>query len=149
MIVRTTVALLVLGAILVATVATTQKTESDPKKLTESMQGEWTVASMTKEEHPEVKDLAITVRIDGNKMTTLAKAQVGAVATYTIDTTTTPFAFDMKRTEGDDDYPPAKGIIRVEKDKLVICSAIGEGERPKEFRATKGTILMVLERAKK
>src|SRR5438270_122834 len=120
MIVRITVALLVLGAILVATITTTQKTETDPKKLTESMQGDWAVASMTKEELPEVKDLGITVRVEGNKMTTRAKGQVGAVATFTIDTTTTPFAFDMKRDEGDEDVKPAKGIIKVEKDKFVI-----------------------------
>ena len=124
-------------------------TGNDPKKSTGSLIGEWDLTSVTKEGGPEIKGPSpVKAIIDGNKWTMKMGEQENTVF-LTINSTEMPATMDVKRDVDGEAAIPGKGIWKLDGEELTMCFAIGEGERPKDFKPAQNNIVMVFQRAKK
>jgi uncharacterized protein (TIGR03067 family) len=73
-------------------------------------------------------------------------------AGYRIDTTKTPIAFDLTPKNGPPDMKVIQGILKIERDELVICFSAGpNAARPTDFQSGQdgATMVMYLRRVKK
>lgn len=125
--------------------------DNPPKKSdADAIQGEWKITYF--EEQGEVDppqnykttrwnfgDGKLTINVDGKAVTE---------GKYQLDPTQKPPHIDAKYSDEE-----APGIYKLEGDTLTICAPAfrGKGERPKEFKAPKGSRLMLIkfERVKK
>jgi uncharacterized protein (TIGR03067 family) len=133
-------------------VACAASAREEPKKATppEALKGEWKINSY---EHTgaklEIDPVKSRAAFEGDKFTlrlSIGGEEKTAVSTFTADEKADPKALDVS--------PPdrkfvAKAIWKIEKDTLTICFAVGGDERPKDFKPSKETSVLVLERVKK
>ena len=134
---------LAVGLLLAADEPKKDKTDRD------KLQGTWQPVSV--EQGGKAKeDKEHRLLFDGDTFTIKKGDQVFAKGTFKVDPDKKPKAIDFMITEGDEKGKTARGIYKLEGDKLTWCSAQpGQNDRPKEF-ATKDTqnLLVVLQRAK-
>jgi uncharacterized protein (TIGR03067 family) len=130
------------------TAATSFTTRADDKKPSE-LEGTWKLKSMVKEGKPEEKGVGmIEFTFSGGNLT-MNIPNGGDPVKFTTDPKAKPATLDMTVGRKEVKTRVVKGIYKIEKDTLTICGALDDGERPKEFKATKDNVLMVLERVKK
>jgi uncharacterized protein (TIGR03067 family) len=122
----------------------------DVKKELASLQAEWTMGSMEtrgkKAADAQVKLSRLTIK--GDKWIVKIGGGKGvepAGSTMTIDPSKKPKTLDLKGTRS-----ASKGIYKLEGDTLTLCRVTGKAERPKEFKTTaESGILVVWKRVKK
>jgi uncharacterized protein (TIGR03067 family) len=139
------VAFLVGGTL--ALVAATARAED--KRGAKSLEGTYTLVSGEEDGKaiPEERIKGGIVRFTADKITGTDKDKKEFfAATYTLDTTKTPWAIMMKSTApkaGD-----APGLVKKDGDTLTIVYALPGGEAPKELKAGPKQHLFVLKAAK-
>lgn len=124
---------------------------ADAKAELEKLQGVWKVTAAQRdgvEVPPSVRE-ALTIEIQGNKMTIKSTDVVNVVSEITLDASQKPASVTLKQVEPKA-APEAKGIYDVTADRLRLCWARQGGERPKEFASKAGskTVLFELTRKK-
>ena len=119
----------------------------------EKLQGEWVLAGLEVREEsvPAGKLAGTTLVIKKDTYTTLVKKKEYPV-TFTLDPKQDPKHIDML-VPGDDGTPQlAKGIYRIEGDKLIVCRGQAPGgDRPRNFvsSATDDVFVVTWERKAK
>ncbi len=138
----------VAAVVLLALVATPVRSEDDPKKAAESLQGEWKVVSFNKggEDTPKEELEKAKFVFVGEKLTITFNNR-DETATFTVDPKAKPLAIDI--TPAGKKEKVVKGIYKLEKDTLSICFGPDGADRPTEFKGTKKSSLIVVERVKK
>jgi uncharacterized protein (TIGR03067 family) len=130
-----TAAILTLAAGLVATAAAQEK-KDDP------LAGKWEVESVVRE-GKEDDGLKGAIRVhDMGRYLVEPKEGSKAVkveGTYILDTAKTPPTIDMKPTTGRYKDKTLKGIYKISENKLVICFAEPDKDRPKDFESKPGS----------
>jgi uncharacterized protein (TIGR03067 family) len=113
------------------------------------LQGEWKLISMEasgkKKSDDALKDSKVVIKDDG------WLSPGGIQFTFKIDPTKDPKHLDLSGSPGggglDMTWP---GIYKIEGETLTFCRSLGApGQRPSEFKAGEGIVLMVLKRAGK
>ena len=123
----------------------------DAKQELDKLQGEWTLVSteVGGKKRPDTENAVSKLTISENQwVVTYRDSPSTARATIEIDPSKDPKTIDLTfRGEKE----PARGIYKLEGDTLTVCyNATVGGERPKEFKTTQETgVLVVLKRAKK
>jgi len=115
--------------------------------------GKWVVESVTRDGKAN-DGLKGAAREHGDGKYTLtpaagSKAQP-TTGTYTIDTTKTPVAIDMKPKGGTYDGKTLQGIVKVDGDTMTIAFAEPGKDRPTKFESAEGSgvVLAVHKKAK-
>jgi uncharacterized protein (TIGR03067 family) len=116
----------------------------------EKLQGEWVLVGLEVREAtvPAEKLAGTTLVIRKDKYTTVVKKKEYPV-TFTLDPTKDPKHIDMLIPDAAGKPQPAKGIYKLDGDKLVICRGQAPGgERPRNFvsSATNDTFVVTWER---
>jgi uncharacterized protein (TIGR03067 family) len=122
----------------------------DAKQELDKLQGEWTLVSseVGGKKRPDTENALSKLTISENQwVVTYRDSPSTARATIEIDPSKDPKTIDLTfRGEKE----PARGIYKLEGDTLTVCYGTVGGERPKEFKTTQETgVLVVLKRAKK
>jgi uncharacterized protein (TIGR03067 family) len=118
----------------------------------QSLQGEWQVAEFTRDGRAwEVKELEGAKAVFKGSIFTITIGQRADETTFTLDPKTSPATINFMKTDPKFQGRVMSGIFKLEGDKLTICSAHEDAERPKEFKSAEKsrTCLFVLERVKK
>ena len=111
----------------------------DPKKVLESLQGEWKLTGLVKNGIPEQKGrLAVSRLTVSNSNMTIDDGVTKPEATFTIDPTANPPTIDIKLPGNAGNSQIGKGIYKLEKDQLTICFGLNSADRPTEFKSEKG-----------
>jgi uncharacterized protein (TIGR03067 family) len=133
----TTHALLIWAALL-PTAADAPANDANAKDLAK-MQGDWMVASITRDGRKLSDDEAQTLfrTVTGNKYTIFNFNKPVSKGTFKIDSTKTPKTIDSTPAGGKS--PPVLGIYQFEGDKLKICNALPGAPRPTSFDAKEGS----------
>ena len=132
-------------AISVAIVALTmgsaaQKTKPAPAP---SLDGIWVVTSINGEEAPAGSP-ELTLTIKGDKYQQTLGGQVNERGTIKVDAAKKPMTIDLAISEGPDAGKAQLGIVEVTGDTIRLnLDAPGAGQRPADFAAKAGFILIV------
>jgi uncharacterized protein (TIGR03067 family) len=115
--------------------------------------GKWVIESVTRDGKAADALKGATREHGGGKYTITPAAGSKAQPTtgsYTVDTTKTPVAIDMKPKGGNYDGKTLHGIVKVEGDTMTIAFAEPGKERPTKFEsaAGSGVVLAVHKKAK-
>ena len=132
---------LLASAFLVLAVAGTHGRSADDakddavKRLKESLQGKLQMTARIQDGEPSEADLVKnrTVTFEGDKYIVRDGDNVIGELSYKVDPAKKPAWFEVTPEGGE----TAKGIIKLEGDKLTFCVALG-GDRPSEFKSEKG-----------
>src|SRR5262245_35936614 len=116
--------------------------------------GTWQVVPLDgaegdKDAQAAAKKLKLT--IEGDKYTVLSDGKVVEEGTLTIDPSKTPKTMDMKVTKGECTGRVVECIYRLDKDALLVATALPGKARPVNFEVTRdsGRTKLVREREKK
>jgi len=122
------------------------------KKELKKVEGTWALSSGEDKDEKVADDVLknASLTIEGNKHTFKIGDQTIA-GTHTIDPTTKPKTIDAAHTEGPFNGQTLLGIYKLEGDKLTVCLALPDKERPTEFttKLGTGTLLYTFKREKK
>jgi uncharacterized protein (TIGR03067 family) len=124
-----------------------------PKKPADTLPGLWEVLSVEGSAVLGSKPLRLHVKIEGEKWSFLRDDGTGKLTTSStylmaLDARAAPIALDLKRTADTD--PIAKGLIRVDGDRLQFIFTVGGLERPREVKLSGGReMLYTLKRVSK
>lgn len=139
---------LALGGVLLAD----DKADANKKDL-EKMQGDWALASMTRDgmKFPDEDAQALFRTVKGDHYTVSRYEKVVGKGTFTIDATKTPRTIDFLPETEKDKSRAIRGIYKFDGDKLTVCYAPAGKDRPTEFASKEGQMhtLMVWEREAK
>jgi len=116
------------------------------KKEMDKLQGTWKVVKAVKQggDAPEDERKKLQVVIVGDKLT--MKTKNGAETTpFVIDPSKKPATIDLTL----DETRTLQGIYELDKDALKICVGLSGEKRPGEFKSTRESTLLILEREKK
>ena len=120
------------------------------KQELDKLQGEWTCVSseVRGKKRPDTLNAQCKLTIGENQwVVTYRDSPSGARATIEIDPSKDPKTIDLTFRGGDE---PSPGIYKLEGDTLTVCYGTAGGERPKEFKTTQETgLLVVWKREKK
>lgn len=136
--------------------ATAAAAVADDKKPASELEGEWGATAIVKNGEPDDEDVTERkITFAGAKVTIdlQGRPEPGA---FTTDPKSKPAAIDVRPLDpkgnpvkvGDRELV-VKGIYKLEKGVLTLCFALEGGERPKEFKAAKGNLLVTLAATKK
>jgi uncharacterized protein (TIGR03067 family) len=117
----------------------------DPKKAAASLEGGYTIVSGEKagKAIPEAEIKGSIVRFTGDNILGTDKDKKEFFsATFTLDTSKTPWAIEM--TSKQPKEAKASGLIKKEGDTITIVYALPGGETPREFKTKEGQQLFVL-----
>jgi len=122
----------------------------DAKQEFDKLQGEWTLVSteVGGKKRPNTVNAVSKLTISENQwVVTYRDFASNARSTIEIDPSKDPKSIDLTfRGEKE----PARGIYKLEGDTLTVCYGTAGGERPKEFKTTQETgLLVVWKREKK
>ena len=123
----------------------------DAMKDEDKLQGEWTMVSMetlgVKHSEDDVKKYTLTIK--GDRWTVTNARTLSPGQTFKIDPSKDPKTLDLTIKLVNQERV-SKGIYKLDGDTLTICRTEENGERPKEFKTTaKSGILVVWKRANK
>ena len=123
----------------------------DAMKDEDKLQGEWTMVSMetlgVKHSEDDVKKYTLTIK--GDRWTVTNARTLSPGRTFKIDPSKEPKTLDLTIKLGNQEKV-SQGIYKLDGDTLTVCRTEDNGERPKEFKTTaKSGILVVWKRAKK
>lgn len=108
--------------------------------------GKWVIESVTRD-GKEAAPLKGAVREHKDGSYTLSPAKDSKAppsgGTYTLDTTKSPIAIDMKAKGGTYDGKTLLGIVKVDGDTMTICFAEPGKDRPTKFESTAGSGLVL------
>lgn len=135
-------------AVLAAFVAAPVRAEDDPKKVQESLQGEWKAVEFNigGKAAPLENIKGMKAVFKGNQLSIIMGKSEPEESTFTLNPKANPPEIDDKPAARD---IVMKGIYKLEKDKLILSFGLDGGDRPKEFKTGKGTLFLVFERVKK
>jgi uncharacterized protein (TIGR03067 family) len=124
---------------------------SGDKKEQEKLEGTWKSTSFTKSgKKEEDKQKGITATFKGDKVT-VKFGDKAMEATYTVDPTKKPKTMDVTAKMGDKKETLLM-VYELDGDTLTVSHFDGEmatKERPKNFEATKDTVVVTFKRDKK
>jgi uncharacterized protein (TIGR03067 family) len=124
-----------------------QADEAAIKKERAKFKGTWKVAKFESAKGEEDKGKDITFNFSDDGIVQMSKGDKSKKATYKLNPAAKPKEIDIQPDEGSGDKG-AKGIYEFTKDMLRLCFSDNETDRPKEFKAGVGTIIVTLEKAK-
>jgi len=119
----------------------------DAKKAAASLEGGYTIVSGEKagKAIPEGEIKGAVVRFTGDKILGTDKDKKEFFsATYTLDTSKTPWLIAMTSKTRDGKEATATGLIKKEGDTVTVVYALPGGEAPKDFKTREGQQLFVL-----
>jgi uncharacterized protein (TIGR03067 family) len=140
--------------ILVSSVAYADDPKDDVKAEMKKLAGTWQVVPLDGFEKDETAKAAakkLKIMIEGDKYTVFEEGKAVEEGTLQIDPSKQPKTIDMKVTKGDG---KGKGrvvecIYQLEKDHLLLCTALPGKSRPEKFVSMAGSALTKLVREKK
>lgn len=132
----------VLFAVFVATAAAADEPLAE-------LAGNWKAVSLTRDAKAEPADVVQTVslKIAKDELTFSAKGKEFP-AKIKVDAKAKPAAIDISPTAGSENGRTFPGIYKVENGELVIAF-VERGERPSEFKAAPGVLLVRLKKEEK
>jgi uncharacterized protein (TIGR03067 family) len=126
--------------------------KDDVAKEKKLLEGKWLVTALVKQglESQDLKAGAMTITIQGDKMTARDKAKFVDESTFSIDPSKNPREITITVRQEDKKAFSMNGIYSVTGDELRICIARPDDDRPKEFTSKEGsgTTLMTFKRIK-
>jgi uncharacterized protein (TIGR03067 family) len=131
--------MLLIWAALLPAAADSPANDASAKDLAK-MQGDWMVASITRDGHKLSDDEAQTLfrTVTGDKYTIFNFSKPISKGTFKIDSTKTPKTIDSTRA-GAAKSPAILGIYEFEGDTLKVCNAAPGMPRPTSFEAKEGS----------
>lgn len=129
---------LFIWAALLPAAADVPTTNANTKDLAK-MQGDWAVASITRDGHKLSDDEAQTLfrTVTGNKYTIFNFSKPISKGSFKIDSSKTPKTIDSTPAGGKS--PPILGIYEFEGHTLKVCNAPPGAPRPTSFEAKEGS----------
>lgn len=101
------------------------------------LDGEWTMVSMeqkgTKAAFDTANRFKLTIR--GDEWIVSSFRGMESKMTFTIDPMQNPQAIDLTMKSGNQEAV-SRGIFKIEGDTLTVCRTVGDTARPKEFKTT-------------
>lgn len=106
-----------------------------------SLQGVWNVTLMNDQAAP---DGAMALQFDGMKYAVIINGGVDETGTFKLDTTKTPWSFDLTIVEGSDAGKLQMGILEMKGDAIHgLLGTPGVATRPASFDSADGVIAFV------
>jgi len=106
-----------------------------------ALQGIWTVTLFNDEAAP---DGALALQFEGMKYAVLANGGIDETGTFKLDTTKTPWTFDLDIKEGNDAGKIQMGILEMKGDAIHgLLGTPGAGVRPANFDSADGAVAFV------
>jgi uncharacterized protein (TIGR03067 family) len=121
----------------------------DAKKELDNLQGEWRMVSMERRGKKRLDEDVVQFKltISGNRYLLTYADAAPTAAMLEIAPSKGPRAIDLR---WGDKKVLSRGIYKREGDTLTLCYAVGDAERPKDFKTTaEAGVLVVWKRAKK
>ena len=110
-------------------------------KEAKALQGSWTVTLFNDQPAP---DGALGLQFDGLKYAVIINGGVDETGTYKLDTTKTPWTFDLSIQEGSDAGKLQMGILEMKEGAIHgLLGTPGAGTRPANFDSPDGVIAFV------
>jgi uncharacterized protein (TIGR03067 family) len=102
-----------------------------------SIVGKWMIKSGTRSGAEVPKERLTSISIT-EKEVTIPAGPNKFVMSYTLDTTKSPIEIDMKIESGPVPDGMAKGIVKLDGDKMMLCYNGMGGDRPADFKTAEG-----------
>ena len=112
--------------------------EKMEKKKAPSIAGKWKMVSGTRSGAAVGKERLTMATITDKDITMPAGPDMKFVMSYKLDTTKSPFEIDMEIESGPVPEGSAKGIVKMDGNKMMICYNPSDGERPTKFETAEG-----------
>ena len=119
----------------------------EKKMKARSIAGSWIIKSGTRSGAKVPEDRLTTISIT-DKEVTIPAGPSTFVMSYKLDTSQLPFRIDMKIESGPVPDGMAKGIVKLNGEKMLLCYNGMGGDRPTEFKTVAGDNCFFFEMAK-
>lgn len=144
---RVFIPVLVVGLSLVALVQADAGNDAAVKKELETIAGKWNMLKVETGGGQNESVEGSSVRFDSDGTIEYSRADKVLKGTFTIDPTKQPKQITITPDGSEKSVP---GIYKIDNNRMTVCQARKNSERPKEFALTKDEqfVLFTLERAK-
>ena len=122
---------------LIARVKNGGKPVEEKKMKAPSIAGSWMIKSGTRSGAEVPQERLTTISIT-DKEVTIPAGPSTFVMSYKLDTSQSPFQIDMKIESGPVPEGMAKGIVKMEGEKMMLCYNGMGGDRPADFKTVEG-----------
>lgn len=125
---------------------------AEDKKDGAKLLGTWTVSAEEKNGKQQTAEgiQGKQVKITRDTITCMDKdGKTDMAATYTLDTSVTPWTITLVTTEGENKGKTCKGIAELQDDTLRVCHAQPDKDAPADFKTKENQCCMTLKRAAK